>query len=172
MTRMPALICKGSPPQVRGKPAVRERCLEGKRITPAGAGKTVRKPPAVRERWDHPRRCGENRSRKRRLTAHIGSPPQVRGKPSGGGADDRTVRITPAGAGKTRVCKRTYGSYRDHPRRCGENCLKPVVCAGVWGSPPQVRGKLPPRAENKGFDRITPAGAGKTSTKYDMPNYI
>ena len=52
-------------------------------------------------------------------------------------------RITPAGAGKTEVCKTLLGSST--------------------GSPPQVRGKpLRPRPD-KHRPRITPAGAGKTS---------
>ena len=50
----------------------------------------------------------------------------------------------------------------DHPRRCGENYEQLVGGVETLGSPPQVRGK-----QHKGFavgdyNRITPAGAGKT----------
>ena len=50
----------GSPPQVRGKRFFSPAALTGKRITPAGAGKTAL--PTGRSLWrrDHPRRCGEN----------------------------------------------------------------------------------------------------------------
>ena len=50
-------------------------------------------------------------------------------------------RITPAGAGKTRMGKIQNNFKRDHPRRCGENYSSPGF--GIWrlGSPPQVRGK-------------------------------
>ena len=52
--------CAGSPPQVRGK---HEECYEelrAARITPAGAGKTHNRKNSIKEREDHPRRCGEN----------------------------------------------------------------------------------------------------------------
>ena len=99
-----------------------------------------------------------------------------------------TRRITPAGAGKTK-CGHGFGMrFKDHPRRCGENCrLQPLMRHSVkdhprrcgennrrrWrlhralGSPPQVRGK--PAAKAFGYVRtgITPAGAGKTSC--DVP---
>ena len=72
------------------------------RITPAGAGKTFRNPPAVRPSKDHPRRCGENlRSAIKKMPTR-GSPPQVRGKPKLADSARATVGITPAGAGKTR----------------------------------------------------------------------
>ena len=51
----------------------------------------------------------------------------------------------------------------DHPRRCGENHTTLRTAGCRTGSPPQVRGKLifvPPFLK---LDRITPAGAGKTS---------
>ena len=50
----------GSPPQVRGKrviPRIRWMYI---RITPAGAGKTLRQLKVCGHAWDHPRRCGEN----------------------------------------------------------------------------------------------------------------
>ena len=72
----------GSPPQVRGKPPRRIFSFASARITPAGAGKTR---ATLNERFvnqDHPRRCGEN-GRNLTLEYHeVGSPPQVRGKPS------------------------------------------------------------------------------------------
>ena len=91
-----------------------------------------------------------------------GSPPQVRGKPSGGGADDRTVRITPAGAGKTGLVPLLGGVAGDHPRRCGENIAYIHGGALTEGSPPQVRGKHPRGGRCFCPSRITPAGAGKT----------
>ena len=73
------------------------------------------------------------------------------------------IRITPAGAGKTNVCNDTRRRAQDHPRRCGENNFTFADLSPREGSPPQVRGKrgnliIPVRR-----DRITPAGAGKTS---------
>ena len=91
----------GSPPQVRGK-----RCKHMSRavyygITPAGAGKTNRVNVQLLAGWDHPRRCGENLVIGMHSGSSMGSPPQVRGKPSNTPRCHIRSRITPAGAGKT-----------------------------------------------------------------------
>ena len=87
----------------------------------------------------------------------------MRGKPSAAGISLTVFRITPADAGKTAVKFGFQHRFQDHPRGCGENCLKPVVCAGVWGSPPRMRGKLNEMKKEKLALRITPADAGKTT---------
>mgnify|MGYP004658024795 CR=1 FL=1 len=71
---------RGSPPQVRGKQCAFSSSVSSRRITPAGAGKTVSS--SSRPYWleDHPRRCGENRFRGVLRPLRLGSPPQVRGK--------------------------------------------------------------------------------------------
>ena len=94
----------------------------------------------------------------------LGSPPQVRGKQP---APCRRVPhrgITPAGAGKTRLCGGLSARPEDHPRRCGENYVKNFMGYSTVGSPPQVRGKLNRNEPAAGLTRITPAGAGKTKT--------
>ncbi len=91
----------GSPPQVRGKPQADCHVFRRQGITPAGAGKTLVFLNFCRNLEDHPRRCGENRTNRRKAPACIGSPPQVRGKHRRQPAPCRRVRITPAGAGKT-----------------------------------------------------------------------
>ena len=53
-------------------------------------------------------------------------------------------------------------SYRDHPRRCGENFCRVCRGRGMRGSPPRMRGKLNVRHLFDKFRRITPADAGKT----------
>ena len=102
--RLPSAHRQGSPPRVRGKPRIRhwERHCIG--ITPACAGKTAYDPQRRSRRADHPRVCGENRVVLREQHERLGSPPRVRGK------HDLPVyildagRITPACAGKTKVC--------------------------------------------------------------------
>ena len=138
-----AVLEEGSPPQVRGK----------------------RRAPRTRADVpeDHPRRCGENPHKPRMKSSVKGSPPQVRGKPVFSTIFSASVRITPAGAGKTRACKRTDGSYRDHPRRCGENRAVIAALNSSLGSPPQVRGKLRGHLSAVKQNGITPAGAGKTA---------
>ena len=51
------------------------------------------------------------------------------------------MRITPAGAGKTKPTDGHILRKQDHPRRCGENGYAAEICHGWEGSPPQVRGK-------------------------------
>ena len=156
----------------------------GGRITPAGAGKTHIRKKCAWKVWDHPRRCGENPdivltdsfakgSPRRcgenmippcRLCVNTGSPPQVRGKRWKMGPEITGRRITPAGAGKTDFYKIRQKTFKDHPRRCGENTLRAALYEFPPGSPPQVRGK-PFRNDNFRCNlRITPAGAGKTET--------
>ena len=53
-------LFQGSPPQVRGKLRVHSCLYPPMRITPAGAGKTMRQHIAQLTDEDHPRRCGEN----------------------------------------------------------------------------------------------------------------
>ena len=72
-------------------------------------------------------------------------------------------RITPAGAGKTRICPQTSAEGGDHPRRCGENLNPSVAMQPFLGSPPQVRGKQFFNRVALTVIRITPAGAGKTT---------
>ena len=71
-------------------------------------------------------------------------------------------RITPAGAGKTRISSSRSGASEDHPRRCGENTPGGDAAFARAGSPPQVRGKLIITAPDELGNGITPAGAGKT----------
>ena len=93
----------GSPPQVRGKLLAVRLSPVLFRITPAGAGKTLKYILLCPKWWDHPRRCGENNTRRSPCNRQMGSPPQVRGKRLCSLIFAATSRITPAGAGKTRV---------------------------------------------------------------------
>ena len=96
-----ALSKAGSPPQVRGKLRYNLANVIQIRITPAGAGKTLRKACYAVAHKDHPRRCGENCHRVNFRFPLAGSPPQVRGKPRRHTIKCSNIRITPAGAGKT-----------------------------------------------------------------------
>ena len=93
----------GSPPRVRGKPYEMLRLLARERITPACAGKTVAALFHASPKTDHPRVCGENALTGLAAEKARGSPPRVRGKPATSAARGRTLRITPACAGKTLV---------------------------------------------------------------------
>ena len=131
----------GSPPQVRGKHDGGINDDKSKGITPAGAGKTSFGKLNKRTNQDHPRRCGENFVQLSSAKDAIGSPPQVRGKLPSLLSGMGSLRITPAGAGKTRFVRNRRQRNRDHPRRCGENLPKVKPSFSAAGSPPQVRGK-------------------------------
>ena len=111
----------GSPPQVRGKHYPSKNRFPYYRITPAGAGKTYYRRMVQLRLQDHPRRCGENDSLKKHIAEIAGSPPQVRGKRYSDVFSRPSLRITPAGAGKTPNATVAEKYAQDHPRRCGEN---------------------------------------------------
>ena len=86
----------------------------------------------------------------------------MRGKQRKYDGISRILRITPAGAGKTKSFSRDVSAGQDHPRRCGENHFALTIFCTISGSPPQVRGKHNIRKHARYRIRITPAGAGKT----------
>ena len=96
---------------MRGKPVVPADISTKSRITPAGAGKTLRHNRSDNTKKDHPRRCGENQSSDSADARRPGSPPQVRGKPVMPEAVTTAFRITPAGAGKTGSTKLTFPAF-------------------------------------------------------------
>ena len=147
---------------MRGKLRASTGRTGSSRITPAGAGKTIIPKHIHGQKTDHPRRCGENRSRLPPRPTQRGSPPQVRGKPHTRPRGVLRLRITPAGAGKTLLNAIQYALGEDHPRRCGENAFGCGEVPTAPGSPPQVRGKPCWAIDSKALYRITPAGAGKT----------
>ena len=120
-SRIPPVITRGSPPQVRGKQVNAMKYSKCERITPAGAGKTCTLWCSDLGWQDHPRRCGENSHKQVQFTQETGSPPQVRGKLTFAILPFTDSRITPAGAGKTYAFLYALWISRDHPRRCGEN---------------------------------------------------
>ena len=140
-------------------------------ITPAGAGKTPSRERTCVSREDHPRRCGENVDMPTEARETLGSPPQVRGKRHSDRMDRRRDGITPAGAGKTIMCRTCTATTRDHPRRCGENADYAFLDRDIRGSPPQVRGKLSQTEGKSVKEWITPAGAGKTLSPHTGSKY-
>ncbi len=99
------LICQlyavGSPPRMRGNALGLCRPAAAPGITPAYAGKrhVLRQVGVIV--GDHPRVCGETRSRFSRPQDIKGSPPHMRGKAGGCHPNDDAERITPAYAGKS-----------------------------------------------------------------------
>ena len=69
--------------------------------------------------------------------------------------------ITPAYAGKRASRPTGRSGAWDHPRVCGEKPYSLDVLKGGEGSPPRMRGKAQPGQRGPGWQRITPAYAGK-----------
>ena len=126
---------------MRGKPLNLSGFPNSSRITPADAGKTWQCMVYSRERWDHPRGCGENVTKKTMIAVYMGSPPRMRGKQIQRLIADTPTGITPADAGKTYKKGDIVIGFEDHPRGCGENKKRYKMFSGVKGSPPRMRGK-------------------------------
>ena len=174
---------KGSPPRVRGKGPVPRSSRGLGRITPACAGKSLRRgavlgsavritPACAGKRGvlailgaatgDHPRVCGEKGAVCPCRYSRAGSPPRVRGKEALTPGKRTPERITPACAGKRISRSRSSAIRRDHPRVCGEKHLREVLGVKHRGSPPRVRGKVSTQPVDVAQTRITPACAGKS----------
>ena len=65
----------------------------------------------------------------------------MRGKVGVTDGDYIAAGITPAHAGKSRVCRPDAEAVWDHPRACGEKIHTPPFHQQRMGSPPRMRGK-------------------------------
>ena len=74
--------------------------------------------------------------------------------------------ITPAYAGKSLTIQKKTTRSRDHPRVCGEKYNQMQVQQKPKGSPPRMRGKAHPRSGGGSCPGITPAYAGKSSSRH------
>ena len=152
----------GSPPHARGRQSAMQESFIDSRITPACAGKTLKRMMAANPGRDHPRMRGEDRMVERRFGESLGSPPHARGRHRRSCWTPEGFSITPACAGKTRRGHRPGDRCRDHPRMRGEDVGFAVVVGGFVGSPPHARGRPLARASDASSAGITPACAGKT----------
>ena len=132
---------EGSPPHARGKVSASPRPSLPRRITPACAGKSVRKPASFVAKKDHPRMRGEKCPQARVLRCQEGSPPHARGKAGPHRDGLHILRITPACAGKSFACRSARWPGEDHP--------------------PHARGKVAADLLELLDFGITPACAGK-----------
>ena len=131
----------GSPPPMRGKASLNLLTQITDGITPAYAGKRVKKSVMRSAGQDHPRLCGEKRKLSRLLIFSLGSPPPMRGKECGLQSSGSWNRITPAYAGKRRGKGLVRHRTQDHPRLCGEKLTVAIYSHLFSGSPPPMRGK-------------------------------
>ena len=167
----PAPSGLGSPPLARGKETGELTPAHEFGITPAGAGKRPSAAGAGPARRDHPRWRGEmpapavhpeKVSARGVLRSNRGSPPLARGKAVPEAVQTTESRITPAGAGKRKICPCGDVLPWDHPRWRGEKRPCPHRKRCGLGSPPLARGKVGLLAIDRHEKGITPAGAGKS----------
>ena len=135
-------------------------CLQ--RITPAYAGKSETKGTNTVTNKDHPRLCGEKVEKKGIRESRAGSPPPMRGKDNRTHDTERSIRITPAYAGKRHRRRTNVQQDQDHPRLCGEKEQRAARISETLGSPPPMRGKGASWKCLIDCKGITPAYAGKS----------
>ena len=133
------------------------------RIIPADAGSTSYTVSSPCGGTDHPRGCGEHRSRLYRGTYLQGSSPRMRGARRARPVAAAKVRIIPADAGSTERGERHFVRAEDHPRGCGEHFLADQEICLMEGSSPRMRGAPCQSGDFQERPRIIPADAGSTS---------
>ena len=136
------VIDLGSSPRMRGTLVqVIERAV-GAGIIPAHAGNTLWCAWPRCTGRDHPRACGEHRTRARRHRGTGGSSPRMRGTHDAPRATCLTTGIIPAHAGNTLRLVTDTTDIRDHPRACGEHPSQALSLSCTVGSSPRMRGTL------------------------------
>ncbi len=158
-------VLLGSPPLARerlqGFPYIPTRI----RITPACAGKTFFTCIIQIFCKDHPRLRGKDPVNSSTMTISPGSPPLARERRIFIDNIRSWPGITPACAGKTSHDTYSYGYRWDHPRLRGKDVPTGQRPHCRQGSPPLARERLGFINMNCTKHRITPACAGKTSSK-------
>ena len=101
-----------------------------------------------------------------------GSPPLTRGKDLIIIKSRQNSRITPAYAGKRLAAACFFCAPSDHPRLRGEKVR--MISGGTMpaGSPPLTRGKVPLERLYYTTFGITPAYAGKSSSKFTSTHVL
>ena len=180
----------GSSPHTRG--ARRHETPESQTpgIIPAYAGSTGRGRVAGGDRWDDPRRRGQNSQAAGAAARALGSSPHTRGALPGPRSSGTTRGIIPAYAGSTRsspphpasragiipayagstqVVGPGVGPSPDHPRIRGEHVDGVGVDERLQGSSPHTRGAPRTMMSSQALRRIIPAYAGSTFGRCGRP---
>ena len=159
----------GSSPLTRGKLTVKTHPTGPQRLIPAHAGKTQSRSDAESRVKAHPRSRGENFSRSSIHRIEAGSSPLTRGKRPHSAEGERTGRLIPAHAGKTRWQGPCPHLCPAHPRSRGENPNSLRTESFRPGSSPLTRGKHLHLHRGNVLIRLIPAHAGKTRPRRAVP---
>ena len=134
------ISARGLSPRVRGNRTVSGRNRNPGRSIPACAGEPVLGYGVICLYTVYPRVCGGTTKRTRHQHSASGLSPRVRGNRETPHRHHRGERSIPACAGEptNRYAKlRTNGVY---PRVCGGTTYSMILCAGLKGLSPRVRG--------------------------------
>ena len=147
-------------PRAAGNAASRTHRRKSRSVHPRRAGNASTTPTARAAFPVHPCARGERQIIFRRVHAHSGSSPRVRGTlPSRHQGPSRT-RFIPARAGNASASRSWGSSAPVHPRACGERGRNPRQTDAEHGSSPRVRGTRQRHHRGQPFRRFTPARAG------------
>ena len=144
----------------------------GPGIIPAYAGSTHPRLPAIAQRGDHPRVCGEHSNSLCLFFMASGSSPRMRGAPALEALYCHLMRIIPAYAGST--TRETFREtlHEDHPRVCGEHPVRASSTSFATGSSPRMRGAQHGGRPERLPGRIIPAYAGSTFIAKDVSDIL
>ena len=162
----PAQRMTGSSPHMRGTHAALMFDADCAGIIPAHAGNTSHDKSFQKIFKDHPRTCGEHRSRCRFSLPLQGSSPHMRGTLWLWLTGFFLPGIIPAHAGNTAYSTVTFLPYQDHPRTCGEHFASLHEILGGEGSSPHMRGTQRFTKDDIEQFGIIPAHAGNTEFAY------
>ncbi len=149
----------GSPPRARGEGTPRHFQTPAAGITPACAGRRLRRIKLHRFHEDHPRVRGEKAASDGKSCISEGSPPRARGEGFAYIEKTSATGITPACAGRSLKQFVALFQHGDHPRVRGEKRLRLFFHALEIGSPPRARGEAGADRAESHPERITPACA-------------
>ena len=155
----------GSSPHVRGTDHARTIPAVERPFIPARAGNRAACPPPTGADAVHPRACGEQFLRARKITDKYGSSPRVRGTVRGKRQELVVVRFIPARAGNRVLFDEVSEFIELHPRACGEQGLGAGETPDAKGSSPRVRGTVFLVPLGDGHLRFIPARAGNSSQR-------
>ena len=129
----------GSPPRMREESKLETLMIVQAGITPAHAGRIIRRDDGTVTFGDHPRACGKNALVVLLLVPLLGSPPRMREELRIKGGSKNCTGITPAHAGRISIAAAMAVSIEDHPRACGKNLQRLKSNRTTPGSPPRMR---------------------------------
>ncbi len=159
----PKYSLAGSSPRVRGAVNKNTRAAPCSGIIPARAGSSGPAASSSAAPRDHPRACGEQRTRGPRRSRPPGSSPRVRGAGRCSTPRPCARGIIPARAGSRRCWPRSSPTRWDHPRACGEQVDDHRGVAPHEGSSPRVRGAGRGGLGGHDDEGIIPARAGSST---------